>query len=84
MNMLATYGIVLQRRQVVLVLVTPTKPLLVCSISWFSMHLRYMGVIWFLFLINPLYLISMWLSEDHRANTIKTHVEKRLDYIYEY
>ena len=26
----------------------------------------------------------MWFSEDQRANTIKTHVEKRLDYVFKF
>ena len=35
---------------------------------------RYVGVIWLLFLIGPLYLNGMWLGEDQRTKTINTHV----------
>ena len=31
-----------------------------------------MGLKWLVFLIGPMYLIGMWLSEDQRANIIKT------------
>ena len=43
-----------------------------------------MGLKWHLFLIGPLYLIGMWFGEDERASTIKTHVSKRLDYVFKY
>ena len=42
-----------------------------------------MGLIDSIF-IKPLDLIGMWFNEDQRANIIKTHVLKRLDYAFEY
>jgi hypothetical protein len=50
----------------------------------FTFSVRYVGVIQLLFSIRPLDLIGMWFSEDQRANTIKTHVQKRLDYLFKY
>jgi hypothetical protein len=36
-------------------------------------------------LIGPLYLIGVWVGEDQRTNTIKTHhVYKRLDYDFKF
>jgi hypothetical protein len=35
-----------------------------------------------LFLIKPLCLIDMWFNEDKRENIIKTHILKRLDYVF--
>jgi hypothetical protein len=29
-----------------------------------------------------LYLTGVWLGEDQRTNTIKTHFKKRMDYIF--
>jgi hypothetical protein len=49
----------------------------------FSLYLSYVGVIWFL-LIKPLYMIGMCFSEDQRANLMKTHIQKRLDYIIKF
>ena len=40
-----------------------------------------MGVFIQLLLIGHLYLIGVWLGGDQRTNTIKTHAQKRLDYI---
>ena len=46
---------------------------------------RYAGVIWWLFLIGPVYLIGVWLGEDQRTNAITTHVVKnRLDYVFKF
>ena len=39
---------------------------------------------WLVFLIRPLDLIGIWFGEDQRANIIKTHVYKRLDYVFKY
>ena len=50
--------------------------------KWF--RVRYVGVIWLLFLLEHLYLIDVWLDKDHRTNTIKTHVYKRLDYVFKF
>ena len=36
--------------------------------------LRYAGVIWLLFLMGYLYFIGLWLGEDQRTHTIKSHV----------
>ena len=33
---------------------------------------------------GPLNLIGMWFGEDQKENIIKTHVEKRLDHVFEY
>ena len=44
--------------------------------------LRYAGVIWLVSLIRHLYLIGAGLGEDQRTNIIKTHVYKRLDYLF--
>ena len=43
-----------------------------------------MGLKWLIFLIGPLYLINTWFNEDQRANIIKTHVLKSLDYVFKY
>ena len=40
------------------------------------------GIIWLLFLIGPLYLTGVWLSEDQRTNATKAHVSKRLAYSF--
>ena len=56
-----------------------------CICKWFntsyafsraslSSHVRYVGVIWFLFLVGHLYLIGVWMGDDQRANVIKTCV----------
>ena len=43
------------------------------------------GVVkWLVFLIKPLYWIGMWFGEHQRANIIKMHVLKRLDYVSKY
>ena len=42
-------------------------------------RVRYVGVIWLLFLLQHLYLNDVWLDKDQRINNIKTHVLKRLD-----
>lgn len=31
-----------------------------------------------------LYLIGVWFSEDQRTNMIKTHVQKRFDYVFKF
>ena len=49
-----------------------------------SKDVRYAGVIWLLFLFRHLYLIGVWLGEDRRTNTTKTHVYKRLDYDFKF
>ena len=43
-----------------------------------------MGLKWLVFKIGPLYLVGMWFNEDRIANTMKTHVYKRLGYVFEY
>ena len=47
-----------------------------------SRWIRHACVIWLHFLTKPLYAIGVWLGEDQRTNINKTHVEKRLDYLY--
>ena len=46
--------------------------------------IMYTGVIRFHYLIEHLYLICVWLVEEQRTNTIKTHVEINLDYIFKF
>ena len=46
--------------------------------------IRDVDIIWFVFLSGPLNFIGLWFGEDQRANTIKKHVEKRLDYVFKY
>ena len=41
-----------------------------------------MDLKWLIFLIGPLDLIGTKFNEDRRANIIKTHFQKRLDYIF--
>ena len=41
-----------------------------------------MGLEWLDSLFKTLDLIDMWFGEDQRANITKTHVQKRLDYIF--
>ena len=36
------------------------------------------------FLIRFLALIATWFGEDQREDIIKTHVQKRLDYVFRY
>ena len=43
-------------------------------------HITSAGAIWLLFL----YLIDVWLGEDHRTNTINAHVYKRVDYVLKF
>jgi hypothetical protein len=43
-------------------------------VSTLIVLLRYAGVIWLLFLMGYLYFIGLWLDEDQRTNTIKSHV----------
>ena len=46
-------------------------------------NIMYAGLIRLLFLIRHVNLIGAWLSEDHiTTNTIKSHVSKKLDYIF--
>ena len=41
------------------------------------------GVIQLLFFLSRyIYLIGVWFGEDQIINTIKTHVYKRLDYVF--
>ena len=35
------------------------------------------GVIWLLFFVEYLHVIGVWLGEDQRTSTIKTHIEQR-------
>ena len=45
---------------------------------------RYAGVIRLLFWIGHLYLNGMWVGEHQRPDTIKVHVLKKLDYVFEF
>ena len=47
-----------------------------------ALVLRFVGVIWLLFLIGHPYLIHVWWGEDQRTNTIEIHVSERLDYVF--
>ena len=38
-----------------------------------SPYIRYAGGIWFLFVIELLYLIGVWFGEDQKTNTMTTH-----------
>lgn len=60
----------------------PRKPDLMEISSLIS--LRYTDFIQLIYLIRHLYLIGAWLGEDHRPNTIKTRVEKRLHYVFKF
>jgi hypothetical protein len=38
-----------------------------------------------LFFVNwTSYLVGMWVGEDEREKIIKTHVYKKLDYVFKY
>jgi hypothetical protein len=47
-----------------------------------SQSARYVGVSQLVFLIGHPYLIGLWSGEDQVTITIKTHVYKRLDHIF--
>ena len=56
--------------------------IVVYSIVFYFANQRRVGCIRLIFLIVHLYL-DVWLDEDHRANTTKIDVVKRLDYVYQ-
>ena len=43
-----------------------------------------MSLKWFVSLIKPLHLIDVWFGEEQRANIIKAHNYKNLDYVFKY
>ena len=43
--------------------------------------IRFVGLIWLLFLIGHLHLIGEWLGEDQRTTTIEHMFKEELDYI---
>ena len=43
-------------------------------VPFVTQHVKYADVIRLLFLIAHLYLAGMWVGDDHKTNTIETHV----------
>ena len=47
-------------------------------------YIVYVGVIRFVFLLENLYLIGVYLGKYQSTNTMKTHVEKGVDYFFQF